>query len=60
MKRTWTIIGVSDVREVSPGTNHCSASKRHRLNITTLGSFATPMELCCSAFTSGARTSIPP
>ena len=60
MKRTWTIIGVSDVAssfkwyqslfgqpETPPGHDH-------------FGQIWIRMEPSCSASTSGARTSIPP
>ena len=61
MKRTWTIIGVRDVP---------TSFKWYQSLFGQPADVAEPfrlwsaprlrMEPCCSAFTSGARTSIPP
>ena len=60
MKRTWTIIGVRDVPGSFKWYQSLFGQPRHLPPMTTSVRFWTPMGPSCSAFTGGARTSIPP
>jgi len=58
MKRTWTIIGVSDVPSSFKWYQSLFGQPRHNPPIPSLVRSSIRMELFCSASTSGARTSI--
>ena len=59
MRRTWTIIGVGDVRASFKWYQSLLGQPADFPPTTTLGKSSTQMELFCSASTSGAPTSTP-
>ena len=60
MKRTWTIIGVSDVPGSFKWYQSLFGQPESFPPMPTLGKSSIRMERFCSASTSGAPTSIPP
>ena len=60
MKRTWTIIGVRDVRGSFKWYQSLFGQPETRRAMITLVRFWIRMEPSCFASTSGVRTSIPP
>ena len=55
MKRTWTIIGVNDVRASFKWYQSSSASRRQHRPTTSSANSSTRRELSCSVSTNGAR-----